>query len=39
MVSRRLSELRVENFRSLRQVVLPLGPVNVLLGPNGARSL
>lgn len=36
MVSRRLSELRVENFRSLRQVVLPLGPVNVLLGPNGA---
>jgi predicted ATPase len=32
----RLSALEVENFRSLRQVVLPLGPVNVLVGPNGA---
>ncbi|SDM44890.1 AAA family ATPase [Nonomuraea jiangxiensis] len=32
----RLSSLEVENFRSLRQVTLPLGPVNVLVGPNGA---
>lgn len=31
-----LSELHVENFRSLREVTLPLGPVNVLVGPNGA---
>ncbi|MEU6712777.1 AAA family ATPase [Nonomuraea sp. NPDC046802] len=32
----RLFSLEVENFRSLRQVILPLGPVNVLVGPNGA---
>ncbi|MFC5831029.1 AAA family ATPase [Nonomuraea insulae] len=32
----RLFSLEVENFRSLRQVTLPLGPVNVLVGPNGA---
>ncbi|MBE3012532.1 AAA family ATPase [Microbispora sp. NEAU-D428] len=36
MAEQRISELRVENFRSLRQVTLPLGPVNVLIGPNGA---
>ncbi|GLX96750.1 AAA family ATPase [Herbidospora sp. NBRC 101105] len=36
MAGQRLSELRVENFRSLREVALPLGPVNVLVGPNGA---
>ncbi|WP_234004060.1 AAA family ATPase [Nocardiopsis sp. SBT366] len=28
-------ELEVENFRSLRQVSIPLGPLNVLVGPNG----
>ncbi|MFC4013503.1 AAA family ATPase [Nonomuraea purpurea] len=32
----RLFSLEVDNFRSLRQVTLPLGPVNVLVGPNGA---
>jgi predicted ATPase len=31
-----LIEMRVENFRSLRQVAIPLGPLNVLVGPNGA---
>ncbi|GIH69344.1 AAA family ATPase [Sphaerimonospora thailandensis] len=36
MAEQRISELRVENFRSLRQVALPLGPVNVLIGPSGA---
>ncbi|MEV6151090.1 AAA family ATPase [Nonomuraea sp. NPDC052129] len=36
MAEQRLSELRVENFRSLRQITMPLGPVNVLVGPNGA---
>ncbi|MFD6326094.1 AAA family ATPase [Streptomyces sp. NPDC058442] len=32
----RLLELRVENFRSLRDVTVPLGPLTVLVGPNGA---
>lgn len=32
----RLIELHVENFRSLHDVVVPLGPLNVLVGPNGA---
>ncbi|MEV6980480.1 AAA family ATPase [Sphaerisporangium sp. NPDC051017] len=36
MAGQRLSELRVENFRSLGRVTLPLGPVNILIGPNGA---
>ncbi|MEU3166610.1 AAA family ATPase [Streptosporangium sp. NPDC006930] len=36
MMAGRLVELEVENFRSLREVSLPLGPVNVLVGPNGA---
>ncbi|AKH82642.1 ATPase [Streptomyces sp. CNQ-509] len=31
----RLLELRVENFRSLRAVTIPLGPLTVLVGPNG----
>lgn len=31
-----LLELRVENFRSLRDVTIPLGPLTVLVGPNGA---
>ena len=35
-MAQRLTELDVENFRSLRKVSLPLGPVNVLVGPNGA---
>jgi predicted ATPase len=30
----RLLELRVENFRSLRSVSIPLGPLTVLVGPN-----
>jgi predicted ATPase len=32
----RLIELDVENFRSLRQVSIPMGPLNVLVGANGA---
>ncbi|EGG47491.1 AAA family ATPase [Streptomyces griseoaurantiacus] len=32
----RLLELHVENFRSLREVTVPLGPLTVLVGPNGA---
>ncbi len=32
---KRLLELEVQNFRSLRQVRIPLGPLNVLVGPNG----
>ncbi|KAB8171135.1 AAA family ATPase [Streptomyces sp. 3MP-14] len=32
----RLLELHVENFRSLRNVTIPLGPLTVLVGPNGA---
>ncbi|WTC78445.1 AAA family ATPase [Streptomyces sp. NBC_01637] len=31
----RLLELHVENFRSLRDVTVPLGPLTVLVGPNG----
>jgi predicted ATPase len=31
----RLVSLEVENFRSLRKITLPLGPVTVLVGPNG----
>lgn len=36
MMEKRLIELEVENFRSLRRVKLPLGPLNVLVGANGA---
>ena len=39
MPSRRppyLLRLRVRNYRSLRDVDVPLGPLNVLIGPNGA---
>ncbi|EHR52252.1 putative ATPase [Saccharomonospora marina XMU15] len=35
-MNRRLLELHVENFRSLRKVSLPLRELNVLVGPNGA---
>jgi predicted ATPase len=35
-VDKRLLELQVENFRSLRDVTVPLGDLNVLVGPNGA---
>ncbi|GAA3870570.1 AAA family ATPase [Streptomyces sedi] len=31
----RLMELHVENFRSLRNVTIPLRPLTVLVGPNG----
>ena len=31
-----LVELDVQNFRSLRDVAIPLGRLNVLVGPNGA---
>lgn len=31
-----LVHLKVENFRSLRSVEIPLRPLNVLVGPNGA---
>ncbi|MFG3404310.1 AAA family ATPase [Streptomyces sp. NPDC048142] len=34
-MSGRLLELHVENFRSLRDVTIPLGPLTVLVGPNG----
>ncbi|MDA2806633.1 AAA family ATPase [Nocardiopsis suaedae] len=32
---KRLLELEVANFRSLREVTVPLKPLNVLVGPNG----
>lgn len=35
-MEKRLIELEVENFRSLRKISLPLGALNVLVGPNGA---
>ncbi|GAA0963059.1 AAA family ATPase [Actinocorallia libanotica] len=35
-MEKRLIELHVENFRSLKKVTLPLGPLNVLVGANGA---
>jgi predicted ATPase len=35
-VDGRLIELAVDNFRSLRELYLPLNPLNVLVGPNGA---
>jgi predicted ATPase len=35
-MAKRLIELEVENFRSLRKVSVPLRAVNVLVGPNGA---
>jgi len=31
-----LTKVRVEGFRSLRNVTLDLAPINVLIGPNGA---
>jgi predicted ATPase len=31
-----LRRLRVQNFRSLKDVEVDLGPINVLVGPNGA---
>ena len=30
------SEIRIRNFRSLRDVTVKLGPINVLFGPNGS---
>jgi predicted ATPase len=33
-MGRRLLELNVVNFRSLRRVTVPLGPLDVLVGPN-----
>lgn len=36
MADGRLIELSVENFRSLRKVAIPFGPLNVLVGPNGS---
>jgi predicted ATPase len=35
-MEKRLIELEVENFRSLREISLPLRSLNVLVGPNGA---
>ncbi|MEU0535329.1 AAA family ATPase [Amycolatopsis tolypomycina] len=35
-MEKRLIRLEVDNFRSLRNVVLPLGDLTVLVGPNGA---
>ncbi|MFD8740963.1 AAA family ATPase, partial [Streptomyces sp. NPDC059618] len=34
-MSGQLLELHVENFRSLRDVTIPLGPLTVLVGANG----
>ena len=31
-----LQELRVTNYRSLRDIHLPLGNLNVIIGPNGS---
>ena len=31
-----LTTLAVANYRSIRQMVLPLGPLNVITGPNGS---
>ena len=41
MLNRRpphLVRLRVRNYRSLRDVDVPLGPLNVLVGPNGSGT-
>lgn len=35
-MDRRLISFEVEHFRSLRKITLPLGPLNVLVGPNGS---
>ncbi|MEU4473530.1 AAA family ATPase [Micromonospora sp. NPDC023888] len=35
-IENRLVRLDVENFRSLREVSVPLGPLAVMVGPNGA---
>lgn len=35
-MARRLHALEVENFRSLRKISLPMGELNVLVGPNAA---
>jgi predicted ATPase len=35
-VAKRLLQIEAQNFRSLRNVSLPLGPLNVLVGPGGA---
>lgn len=35
-MDKRLLRLQVQNFRSLRDVSVPLGPLTVLVGPNGA---
>ena len=32
----RLTRLRVKNFRSIRELDIPLGPLTVLVGPNGS---
>jgi predicted ATPase len=32
----RLMKLRVSNYRALAEIDMPLGPINVLLGPNVA---
>jgi putative ATP-dependent endonuclease of OLD family len=31
-----ISEVRVQNYRSLKDVVVPIGPLTALVGPNGA---
>jgi predicted ATPase len=33
---RRLAELHIHNYRSLRDATVPLGPLTALVGPNGA---
>lgn len=32
----RLKSIRIQNYRSLADVSLDLGPINVLFGPSGA---
>ena len=31
-----LETLAVQNYRTLRNVVIPLGPLNLITGPNGS---
>lgn len=31
-----LSTLAIANYRSLRELIVPLGPLNVITGPNGS---
>ena len=32
----RLQHIKLKGFRSIRELDLPLSPLNILIGPNGA---